>query len=364
MAKVDTVRKRAPLKTHRPPVGASPGTLIADPAARRSELRLTLISPEKFRTIDNASIDELNTHCDRWPVVWLDCTGLANIPLIEEIGRIFNLHPLALEDVVNTDQRPKVDFFEDHAFVALRMIDDVTAHRYEQIAVFFGRNFVVTFQEREGDPFDPVRKRIVASMPNRLRSRGADYLAYALIDAIVDSYFPPIEAASETVDGIEDQMLNTPHKHQMRQLHELRRDANVLKGVLWPMRDALATLIRNDVPFVTAETKIFFNDTLDHSLRLIELVENQRDMLTGLIEMHLSLTQARTNDVISYLTIVSVIFMPLTFLVGVWGMNFEPESSPWNMPELKAYYGYPVALLFMLAVAIGLVAFFKWKKWL
>ncbi|TKB14702.1 MAG: magnesium/cobalt transporter CorA [Mesorhizobium sp.] len=364
MAKVDTVRKRAPLKTHRPPVGASPGTLIADPAARRSELRLTLISPEKFRTIDNASIDELNTHCDRWPVVWLDCTGLANIPLIEEIGRIFNLHPLALEDVVNTGQRPKVDFFEDHAFVALRMIDDVTAHRYEQIAVFFGRNFVVTFQEREGDPFDPVRKRIVASMPNRLRSRGADYLAYALIDAIVDSYFPPIEAASETVDGIEDQMLNTPHKHQMRQLHELRRDANVLKGVLWPMRDALATLIRNDVPFVTAETKIFFNDTLDHSLRLIELVENQRDMLTGLIEMHLSLTQARTNDVISYLTIVSVIFMPLTFLVGVWGMNFEPESSPLNMPELKAYYGYPAALLFMLAVAIGLVAFFKWKKWL
>ncbi|MDG4855992.1 magnesium/cobalt transporter CorA [Mesorhizobium sp. WSM4989] len=360
----ETVGRRAPLKIRRPPVGASPGTLIADPAARRSELRLTLISPEKYKTIDNASIDELNTHCDRWPVVWLDCTGLANIPLIEEIGRIFDLHPLALEDVVNTGQRPKVDFFEDHAFVVMRMIDDVAAHRYEQIAVFFGENFVVTFQEREGDPFDPVRKRIAAPMPNRLRSRGADYLAYALIDAIVDSYFPPIETVSELVDGIEDQMLNTPHKHQMRQLHELRRDANVLKGVLWPMRDALATLIRNDVPFVQAETKIFFNDTLDHALRLIELVETQRDMLTGLIEMHLSLTQARTNDVISYLTIVSVIFMPLTFLVGVWGMNFDPDSSPWNMPELKAYYGYPAALLFMLVVAVGLVAFFKWKKWL
>ncbi|RUV99581.1 MULTISPECIES: magnesium/cobalt transporter CorA [unclassified Mesorhizobium] len=364
MAMAETVGRRAPLKIRRPPVGASPGTLIADPAARRSELRLTLISPEKYKTIDNASIDELNTHCDRWPVVWLDCTGLANIPLIEEIGRIFDLHPLALEDVVNTGQRPKVDFFEDHAFVVMRMIDDVAAHRYEQIAVFFGENFVVTFQEREGDPFDPVRKRIAAPMPNRLRSRGADYLAYALIDAIVDSYFPPIETVSELVDGIEDQMLNTPHKHQMRQLHELRRDANVLKGVLWPMRDALATLIRNDVPFVQAETKIFFNDTLDHALRLIELVETQRDMLTGLIEMHLSLTQARTNDVISYLTIVSVIFMPLTFLVGVWGMNFDPDSSPWNMPELKAYYGYPAALLFMLVVAVGLVAFFKWKKWL
>lgn len=364
MAKADTGKKRAPLRTRRPPVGASPGTLIADPAARRSELRLTLISPQKYETIDNASIDDLNTHCEKWPVVWLDCTGLANIPLIEEIGRVFNLHPLALEDAVNTGQRPKVDFFEDHAFVVMRMIDDVTSHRYEQISLFFGGNFVVTFQEREGDPFDPVRKRIAGALPNRLRSRQADYLAYALIDAIVDSYFPPIEAASETVDGIEDEMLNKPHKHQMRQLHGLRRDANVLKGVLWPMRDALATLIRNDVPFVKAETKIFFNDTLDHSLRLIELVENQRDMLTGLIEMHVSLTQARTNDVISYLTIVSVIFMPLTFLVGVWGMNFDPESSPWNMPELKAYYGYPASLMFMAIVAVGLIAFFKWKKWL
>ena len=364
MAKADAVKKRAPVKTRRPPVGASPGTLIADPAARRSELRLTLISPEKFKTIDNASIDDLNTHCDHWPVVWLDCTGLANIQLIEEIGRIFNLHPLALEDVVNTDQRPKVDFFEDHAFVVVRMIDDVTAHRYEQIAVFFGKNFVVTFQEREGDPFDPVRKRIESSAPNRLRARGADYLAYALIDAIVDSYFPPIEAAGDLVDAIEDEMLHSTHKHQMRQLHELRRDANVLKGVLWPMRDAVATLIRNDVPYVKAETKIFLNDTLDHTLRLIELVETQRDMLTGLIEMHLSLSQARTNDVISYLTIVSVIFMPLTFLVGVWGMNFSPDASPWNMPELRAYYGYPASLLFMGLVAIGLIVFFKWKKWL
>ncbi|CCV15609.1 magnesium/cobalt transporter CorA [Mesorhizobium sp. STM 4661] len=364
MAKVETIKKQVPVKTRRPPVGASPGTLIADPAARRSELRLTLMSPDRFETIENASIDDLNTHCDNWPVIWLDCTGLANIPLIEEIGRTFSLHPLALEDVVNTGQRPKVDFFENHAFIVVRMIDDVTAHRYEQIAVFFGENFVVTFQEREGDPFDPVRKRIESSVPNRLRSRGADYLAYALIDAIVDSYFPPIETAADMVDDIEDQMLHTQHKHQMRKLHELRRDANVLKGVLWPMRDALATLIRNDVPYVKAETKVFLNDTLDHSLRLIELVETQREMLTGLIEMHLSLSQARTNEVIGYLTIVSGVFMPLTFLVGVWGMNFDPDSSPWNMPELKAYYGYPAALLFMAVVAISLVAFFKWRKWL
>jgi magnesium transporter len=277
---------------------------------------------------------------------------------------LFSLHPLALEDVVNTGQRPKVDFFDNHAFVVLSMIDDVATHRYEQVAVFFGEKFVVTFQERVGDPFDPVRKSIQSPMPNRLRSRGADYLAYALIDAVVDSYFPPVEAASEAVDHIEDQMMNAPQNQQMRQLHELRRGTTVLKGVLWPLRDALAGLIRSEVSYINAETKIFLNDTLDHSMRLIELVETQRDTVTGLMEMHLSLSQAHTNDIISYLTIVSVIFMPLTFLVGVWGMNFSPDASPWNMPELRAYYGYPLALLFMALVALGLVGFFKWKKWL
>jgi magnesium transporter len=351
-------------RRRRPPIGASPGTLIADPAAEPTELNLTLISPDKCKTIRKAGLSDVVRHADRWPVIWLDCVGLADITLIEEIGRIFGLHPLALEDVVNTGQRPKVDFFEDHAFVALRMIDDAALHRYEQVSIFFGEKFVVTFQERQGDPFDPVRRRIESSEPNRLRSRQADYLAYALIDAIVDSYFPPIEAASETVEGIEDAMLHNPQKRQMQDLHQLRREVLTLKGVLWPLRDALATLVRSDVSFVKAETKVFLNDTLDHAVSLIELVETQRDVLSGLMDMHLSLSQARTSDIISVLTIVSAIFIPLTFLVGVWGMNFDASASPWNMPELHAYYGYPAALLFMLAVALGLVAYFKWKKWL
>jgi magnesium transporter len=363
MARAGTVARLA-RRRRRPPIGASPGTLIADPAAHPSELNLTLISPDKCRTIRKAGLSDVVRHADRWPVIWLDCVGLADIALIEEIGRIFGLHPLSLEDVVNTGQRPKVDFFEDHAFVALRMIDDAASHRYEQVAVFFGEKFVVTFQERQGDPFDPVRRRIESSQPNRLRAREADYLAYALIDAIVDSYFPPIETASEAVEAIEDAMLSSPQKRQMQDLHQLRRQILTLKGVLWPLRDALATLARTDVPFVKRETKIFFNDTLDHAVSLIELVETQRDVLSGLMDMHLSLSQARTSDVISLLTIVSAIFIPLTFLVGVWGMNFDPDASPWNMPELRAYYGYPSALLFMLVVALSLIAYFKWKKWL
>lgn len=362
MAKSDGKRIRR--KARRSPVGASPGTLIADPSAQRTQLTLTLIAADKTRTIQNARVEEIATNVHQWPLVWLDCTGLANIAVIEEIGRIFRLHPLALEDVVNTGQRPKTDFYDDHAFVVLSMIDDAATHRYEQNAVFFGEKFVVTFQEREGDPFDPVRKRIESSSPNRLRTRGADYLAYALIDAIVDSYFAPIEAFGDSAERIEDAMLGAPQKQQMQQLQQMRRHINALKGVLWPLRDALAGLIRNDASYVHAETKVFFNDTLDHAIRLIEMVETERDTMTGLIEMHLSLSQARTNEVISLLTIVSAIFIPLTFLVGVWGMNFDPDASPWNMPELRSYYGYPAALVFMAVVALGLAAFFKWKKWL
>jgi magnesium transporter len=363
MAKA-TEKKRRTFRTRRSPVGASPGTLIADPSARRTELTLTLIAPDECKTINNAGMEDVVGSLDQWPVIWLDCTGLANIQLIEEIGKVFGLHPLALEDVVNTGQRPKVDFYDDHAFVALSMIDDLATQRYEQISVFFSKNFVITFQEREGDPFDPVRKRIESSKPNRLRTRAADYLAYALIDAIVDSYFAPIEACSDEAEKVESEMLRAPQKQQMHQLQQMRRTINVLKGVLWPLRDALAALVRNEVPYVKGETKVFFNDTLDHAIRLIQMVETERDTVTGLIEMHLSLSQARTNEVISLLTIVSAIFIPLTFLVGVWGMNFDPDTSPWNMPELRSYYGYPAALVFMFLVAVAMFGYFKWKKWL
>jgi magnesium transporter len=348
----------------RSPVGASPGTLIADPKAIQSALSLTAISLEECRFFTDVSLADVEQACGQWPLIWLDCVGLANVELISEIGRIFGLHPLALEDTVNTGQRPKIDLYEDHAFVVLSMIDDTSLNRYEQVAVFFGENFVVTFQERPGDPFDPVRKRIGASNPNRLRARKADYLAYALIDAIIDSYFPPVEAIGDRIDAIEDEMIGYPQKHQVRQLHQLRRGVIVLKGALFPVRDAIAGMIRAEAPFVRPETKVYLNDTLDHSISLIEMVETQRDMLTGLIDMHLSLSQARINEIISFLTIVSAIFIPLTFIVGVWGMNFDPAASPWNMPELEWAYGYPTALGFMALIAVSLVVYFKWKKWL
>lgn len=357
-----TVRPRRRPKVS--PVGASPGTLIADPHALPPVMTLTLIAPDSWETIDNATLDDVRAEKGKWPVLWLDCAGLGDVDQIAAIGKLFDLHPLALEDTVNTGQRPKADFYDNHAFVVLRMIDEASSARYEQMSVYFGANFVVTFQERPGDPFQPVRKRIEAAQPNRLRSRKADYLAYALIDAIVDSFFVPVEAAGDRIDAIEDDMLNRPERHQAGQLHLLKRHAHALTRALWPTRDALAALVRAEARFIAPETKVYFNDTLDHALRLLEMVESQRDMITGLIDMHLSLTQAKTNDVISFLTIVSVIFIPLTFLAGIWGMNFDPDASPWNMPELKAYWGYPVALGVMALVALGTILFFKRKKWL
>lgn len=364
MAGAETIAVRPSRHVRRAPVGASPGTLIADPSARQSALNLTLISPDACEFINNASLDDVAAACEKWPLIWLDCVGLADIALIEEIGNIFSLHTLALEDVVNTGQRPKADFFDDHAFFVLSMIDDAKSGRYEQISFFFGENFVVTFQEREGDPFEPVRQRIRISNPSRLRHRKADYLAYALIDAVVDSYFPIVDATGDKVDAIEDELLAAPRKQHISQLHGLRRATNLLKRTLWPLRDALTTLIRSDAAFISAETKVYFNDTLDHSIRLAETVESQRETMIGLIEMQLSLSQSRTNEIISVLTIVSAIFIPLTFLAGIWGMNFDPTISPWNMPELLWPYGYPVALGFMALVAISLVLFFRWRKWL
>jgi len=346
------------------PIGASPGTLIADPAAHPPTLALTVISPSGSQTFSEATLADVRRERGRWPVLWLDCAGLADVGLVEEIGQIFDLHPLSLEDTVNTGQRPKADFFDTNVFVVLTMIDDHLTNRLEQISVFFGADFVVTFQERAGDPFDPVRKRIEASVPNRLRTKKADYLAYALIDSIVDSYFPCIERLNEQIDAIEDEILTTIDKDQVGRLHLLRRRAGQLKRALWPTRDAIAGLLRSDSVVIAPETKIYLNDTYDHAISQLEAVESARDMLTGLIDMHLSLSQTRTNDIISFLTIVSAVFIPLTFLAGIWGMNFDPDRSPFNMPELESYFGYPAALGFMALVALLTIAFFKWKKWI
>jgi magnesium transporter len=347
----------------RPSVGSAPGTLVARPNAEPTVLNLTLIARGRSEFLENVDLRTVEARRDETPLVWLDCVGLADTALLEAVARLFSLHPLALEDAVNVGERAKADFYEKHVFFVLAMIDEAKSYRKEQVSIFFGEHFVVTFGERAGDPFDPVRRRIKGDSP--ICERRADYLAYALIDAVVDSYFPIVENLGETIDTMEDAIFaDEGSTRRILELHAMRRGVSGIKRFLWPLRDALATLARSESPLVSAETKLYLNDTHDHAIRLIEMAESYREMLGGLIEIDLSMAQARTNDIIGFLTIVSAIFIPLTFFAGIWGMNFDPDASPWNMPELRAYFGYPSALLFMALVAGGLVIYFRKKKWL
>ena len=357
-------RKKRSTKVRRAPVGAAPGTLIADPDAHPPVLTLRLLgNVGQHEVHENVDLSTVMAARQTWPKIWLDCTGLANAEIVNEIGEAFQLHPLAREDVLNVGQRPKTEFHGDHTFVVLPMLDRGHDLQREQVSIFFSKNYVLTFQEREGDVFDPVRRRIEAG-GKRLFERDADYLAYALIDSIIDAYFPLLEDRSEEIDQIEDEVLEYAEQDQLTRLYAMRREVRQLQRILWPIRDAIATLVRTESDHLSDDTRRFLTDTQDHAIQLLEMSETSRDTLTGLIELHMSLASARTNEVVNLLTIVSTIFIPLGFLAGVWGMNFDPNASPWNLPELDLYYGYPMALVIMLAIALGLLWYFRRKGWL
>ena len=354
-------KKRKRSTSNRSGVGAPPGLLVADPEAVPSRLSVYGIGDGRFHKQIGVDLDEALALRSEWPVIWLDCSGLSDIALVERIGAAFDLHPLALEDVVNTDQRPKCDPYQDHAFVVARMLDPTG--NSEQLSLFFGEGFVLTFQERPGDAFDPVRKRIEKGAP-RLHAGHADYLAYALIDAVIDAYFPVVDRQTGRIYELEDEIFADLDAVQVPEIHGLRRDMLNLRRVLRPTRDALNALLRLDRPFLREETKTYFGDVQDHCDQLIDLNDTYRDTAAGLIDLHMTLSAAATNEVINLLTIISTIFIPLGFLAGLWGMNFNPDISEWNMPLTQSPYGYPIALAVMTMIALGLLAYFKKKRWI
>ncbi|MBO0904306.1 magnesium/cobalt transporter CorA [Jiella sonneratiae] len=354
-------RRKQREATKRGPIGAPPGQLVADPRAVASRLTAIGIGGGATRRLADCSLEEALALRESCGKLWLDCTGLADVELVRRIGEAFGLHPLTLEDVVNTDQRPKCEAYQDYAFVVLRMLSG--GEESEQLSLFFGDGFVVTFQERPGDAFGPVRTRIDKGAP-RLHEGGADYLAYALIDAVVDAYFPPVDGQGQRLDAVEDEILADAGAVDIADLHGMRREMFVMRRYLRPTRDALGVLLRLDRPFLADETKVYFGDVQDHCDQLVDLNDTYRETASGLIELQMTLSAARTNEVINLLTIVSAIFIPLSFLAGIWGMNFNPEISAWNMPLTQSPYGYPVALAIMAAVAGGLLLFFRRKRWI
>lgn len=345
-------------------VGYEPGTLLPPPGARPPEIRANCFAPDRAAEFTIRDPLELSALLPQWPVTWVNVEGLGDPKLIERLGQVFGLHPLALEDVLNLHQRAKLEEYQDHFFIVLRMLRGGPPVETEQLSIFLGRNYVITFQTgHPGDCFDPLRQRLRAGRGN-IRAQGADYLAYALLDAVIDASFPVLEDIGERLERLEDAILTSPRRGALIALHECKRDLLTVRRAVWPLRDVLNLLIRDDSPLVRPETRIFLRDCYDHAVRLIDLVETDRELGSDLIELYLSSVSNRLNEVMKTLTIITVFFMPLSFIAGVYGMNFDTSVSPFNMPELRWYLGYPFALLLMGAVVIAFWIYFIRAGWI
>jgi len=346
--------------------GTSPGTLVVPADARPPRVRVIAYGPDRIEEREIKDLAELRALRGQWPVLWVDVDGLGDLSVLETLGSIFGLHRLALEDVLNLHQRPKAERFGEHLFVVARMplTDEPGRLETEQLSLFLGKDFLISFQERPGgDCFDPVRTRLRAGK-GRSRGAGPDYLAYALLDGVVDAYYPVLEACGDRLDALEDELFGRPAPGIAQRVHQVRRELLAVRRAVWPLREELATLVREPDELVADETRVYLRDCYDHVVQMIDLLETYRDLGAGLMEIHLSLLSHRMNEIMKVLTIIATIFIPLTFIVGVYGMNFDPDAGPFSMPELRWPWGYPAVMLFMAALAAGMLLYFKRRGWL
>lgn len=334
-----------------------------NPDAHPSEFQL--ISYGADETLERDDIDHatLSAARENFPVNWINVDGLSDQGAIRNLGEEFDLHGLALEDVTDVYQRPKADDYESLLFVVLRVPTKSTRLRTEQLSLFVGDNFVLTFQESPGDWFDPVRDRI-GDPRSRLRANGPDFLAYTLIDAVIDSFFPILEDLGEQLEDLEQDIMEDPRHEHIPLIHSIRRDMLVVRRAVWPLRELINGLLRDDHPNIDVKTQVFLRDCYDHTVQLMDMVDTNREIIGGLIDMHLSAVSNRMNEVMKVLTIIATIFMPLSFIASLYGMNFDPAKSPWNMPELDWRYGYPFVIAVMASVAGGMLIYFRRKGWL
>lgn len=338
----------------------APGTVVSDKENTYTEIHQFFYHQNKLVESSPQTVAEVMEPADIQGVLWVDIIGVGNAEIVEEIGRKFGLHPLALEDVVHTHQRSKCDDYDDRLYFVVRMLTESKCFDSEQVSLFLGPNFVISFQERKGDCFDPVRQRI--RQHARVRERGADYLFYALIDAIIDGYFPKLEQYGFRLEDLEEAILS--HSSEVDKVYEIRRDLMRLRKHAWQHREAIQTLSRDDHKLIASETRIYLRDCYDHTIQLIDVAETFRDQCTNLRDLHLSELSARQNEVMKTLTIFATIFMPMSFIAGVYGMNFDRNASEWNMPETEWHYGYPFALGMMTVIGIALLIYFWRKGWL
>jgi magnesium transporter len=352
-------QKRA--RTRAKPAGLPPGSMVHVGEQKIERVRISRIRYDEqgYEEDEPSATEPLAPAAGDRRIVWINVAGLHQIDVIDAIGKAFGVHPLALEDIVHAGQRPKLDDYERQLFVvlnALQAVDDQHIN-VEQVSLLVGPNYVVSFQERDGALFDPVRDRIKAGK-GRCRKLGADYLAYALLDTVVDHYFVVLERFSEMTERLEETLIRRPDPNALGTLHGLKRQMILLRKSIWPLREVVSGLQRGESPLITDATRLYLRDVYDHTVRVIDTVETLRDLLSGMLDIYLSSLSYRLNEVMKVLTIIATIFIPLTFLTSIYGMNFM------NMPELKWPWGYPALWLLMLSIGGGMLYYFRKKRWL
>lgn len=340
--------------------GLPPGTLVHIGEKKADTVTLTVFNYAGARCDERTatSPDEIQPPLDE-SVTWVDVGGVHKLDLLEAFGKQFSLHPLLLEDIANTDQRPKLDDYEAYLFLVMKVLSVTEKHDLlaEQVSFVIGRNFVLSFQENGTDVFKPVRERLRVGK-GRLRQSGADYLLYALVDAIVDQYFLVLESLGEKIELLQEKVVADPKPDTLREVHALKRQLLFLRRAVWPLREATNGLSRSDCPFLHEPTKVFFRDVYDHVVQIVDTIETLREMVSASLDIYLSSVSYRLNAVMRVLTVITTIFMPLSFIASIYGMNFE------HMPELKSEWGYPAVLGMMGLIAAGMLIVFRQRRWL
>ncbi len=352
--------------------GLPPGSLVytGEPQVAEPRVECFTYTAEEYTTDTGIARLFEKPHRNKG-VTWINIDGLHDVEMLERLGEHYRIHPLVLEDILSTTQRPKIEYYDEYLFITLKMLYQEPADRQdadstgeiisEQVSLILGNGFVLSFQERPGDTFDPIRKRI-QNDKGRIRKMGPDYLAYSLIDSIVDNYFVLLEDFGDRLVLLEDGIDNNADSETARRIHAMKRELIGLRRAVWPLRELVGTMHREGDRF-SAATIAFLRDLYDHAVQVIDTVESYRDMVSGLMDLYVSTVSNRMNEVMKVLTIIATIFIPLTFIAGIYGMNFDTRF-PFNLPELSWRYGYFFALGLMVIVAVGMIIYFKRKKWL
>jgi magnesium transporter len=343
-------------------VGLPPGTLVHIGEKKMDKPRITIIDYDEaqFQEIEASTVEDCFLFKDKPTVTWINIEGIHQVELLEGIGDCFGLHPLVLEDILNTGQRPKIEDLGGYIYIVLKMLyteEENGEIAEDQLSVILGPTFIISFQEGDGDVFDPIRERIRNGI-GRVRKMGADYLAYSLLDSAVDNYFITLEKLGEKIEFLEEELVADPTTETLHIIHALKRDMIFLRKSVWPLREIISGLERGESALIQESTGIYLRDVYDHTIQVIDTVETFRDMVSGMLDIYLSSVSNRMNEVMKVLTIIATIFIPLTLIAGIYGMNFQ------YMPELGWRWGYPMVWLVMLAIVALMAVYFRRKRWL